>query len=132
MKSEGFTLIEIIAVIAVISILATIAIQQFTEYQEKAKVTNFALNIVSHCAKDAIGDCISQNVSAPTNYSLNELPNCSNIQTAMGYLTVILDGQYICLPQGVATGSVRGVISELSRYTAVCDFHENSLKCYVK
>jgi len=132
MKSKGFTLIEITVVIVVIAILATIAVQQFIAYQEKTKVTNFALSIVSACAKDAIGDCISRMVSSPTNYSLNELPNCSNVQTAMGYVTVLLDGQYTCLPQGIATGSVKGVISNLSRYTAVCDFQENSLKCYVK
>lgn len=131
-NEKGFTLIELIAVIAVISILATIAIQQFMSYQEKAKVTNFALSIVNACAKDAQADCVSRFVETPTIVDLSSLANCSNIVTAMGNVTVILQGTYICNPNGMASGSVQGVLANIDRFTAVCDFSQNSIKCYVK
>lgn len=133
MKHEkGFTLIELIVVIAVIAILATIAIQQYIRYQEKAKVTNFALSIVNACAKDAQADCVSRVLNNPTIVDLNSLANCSNVVTAMGNVTVILQGTYTCNPNGMASGTIQGVLANIDRYTAVCDFSENSIKCYVR
>lgn len=132
MNEKGFTLIELLIVITIIAIIATIAIQQFISYQEKAKVTNFALSIVSACAKDAQSDCISRFVTTPTVIDLSSLANCSNVVTAMGNVTVILQGTYTCNPQGIASGSIQGVLSNIDRYTAVCDFSDNSIKCYVR
>ncbi len=132
MNEKGFTLIELIVVIAVISILATIAIQQFITYQEKAKVTNFAMTIVNACAKDAQADCVSRFVSTPTVVDLSSLANCSNVVTAMGNVTVILQGTYTCNPDGMASGSIQGVLVNIDRFTAVCDFSEKSIKCYVR
>lgn len=131
-NNKGFTLIEITLVILVIAILASIAILQYTSYQDKAKVTNFALAIVTACAKDAQADCVSRFVSTPTIIDLSSLANCSNITTAMGNVTVILQGTYTCNPNGMASGSIQGVLANIDRFTAVCDFSQNSIKCYVK
>lgn len=132
MNEKGFTLIEFIAVIAVISILATIAIQLFITYQEKAKVTNFAMTVVNACAKDAQADCVSRFVRTPTVVDLSSLANCSNVVTGMGNVTVILQGTYICNTDGMASGSIQGVLVNIDRFTAVCDFSEKSIKCYVR
>jgi prepilin-type N-terminal cleavage/methylation domain-containing protein len=45
--NAGFTLTELIIVIAIISILASMAIPMYIKYQNKSKISSFALPIVS-------------------------------------------------------------------------------------
>mgnify|MGYP001626197379 CR=1 FL=1 len=129
---RGFTLVELLIVIALLVILASMAIPSYLTYRDKSKVANFALSIASACAKDAMADCVSRFVDAPTVYNLSALPNCSGVNTAMGNVEVLLDGNYTCMPNGVASGTVKAVLTEINNYTAVCEFSENSLRCSVR
>ncbi|SNZ15021.1 pilin [Hydrogenobacter hydrogenophilus] len=129
---KGFTLVELLIVIALLVILASMAIPSYLMYRDKSKVANFALSIASACAKDAMANCVSKFVEAPTPYSLNGLPNCSNVNTAMGNVEVLLDGSYTCTPNGIASGTVRGMLAGINNYTAVCEFSENNLRCSVR
>ncbi|WP_340690490.1 prepilin-type N-terminal cleavage/methylation domain-containing protein [Hydrogenobacter thermophilus] len=131
-KGRGFTLIELLLVIALLAILASMAIPSYLAYRDKSKVSNFALSIASACAKDAMADCVSRFVDAPTTFDLSNLPNCSNVNTAMGNVEVLLDGSYTCAPGGVASGTVKGVLAGVNNYTAVCEFGGNSFRCTVR
>ncbi len=131
-RGRGFTLVEILLVIALLVILASMAIPSYMMYIKKAKVANFALSIASACARDAMADCASRFVDAPTLYNLNSLQNCSNVNTAMGGVTILLDGSYTCAPNGVASGTVKGMLAGVGNYTAVCEFAQNSVRCTVR
>lgn len=131
-RAKGFTLIELLLVIALLVILASMAIPSYMSYKNKSKVANFALSIASACAKDAMADCVSRFVEAPTSFDLSNLPNCSNVNTAMGNVEVLLDGSYTCAPGGVASGTVKGVLAGVEDYTAVCEFGKNSFRCTVR
>jgi len=129
---KGFTLIELVIVIAVIAILASMALPAYLNYKDKAKVSNFALPIASACAKDAMADCISRFVNAPTPIDLSTLPNCSDTNTAMGNVRIVLDGSYTCNPGGVASGVVEAQLEGVDGYKAVCEFSENGFRCSVR
>ncbi|MEZ0360816.1 MAG: prepilin-type N-terminal cleavage/methylation domain-containing protein [Hydrogenobacter sp.] len=129
---RGFTLIELLLVIALLVILASMAIPSYMMYKNKAKVANFALSIASACARDAMADCASRFVDVPTPYNLNGLQNCSNVNTAIGGVTILLDGSYTCAPSGVASGTVKGMLAGVDNYTAVCEFAQNSIRCSIR
>lgn len=129
---KGFTLVELLMVIALLVILASMALPSYLMYRDKSKVGNFALSIASACAKDAMADCVSRFVDAPTVYNLSALPNCSRVNTAMGSVEVLLDGSYTCTPNGIASGTVKGMLAGINNYTAVCEFLQDSLRCSVK
>jgi len=132
MNKRGFTIIELVVVIAIIAILASMSIPIYIHYMKKAKVSNFALNIASACAKDAMADCVSRFVESPTPIDLSTLPNCSNVNTAMGNVEITLNGSYTCNPGGIANGSIVAKISGINEYKAVCEFSENSFRCTIK
>jgi len=132
MENKGFTLIELLVVLAIIAILASMAIPVYMGYQKKAKVSSAALHVAAACAKDAMADCVSRFVESPTPIDLSSLPNCSNVNTAMGNVEITLIGNYTCNPGGIANGSVVAKISGIDEYQAVCEFSENSFRCSIK
>jgi len=50
----------------------------------------------------------------------------------MGNVRIVLQGNYMCNPGGVASGVVEARLEGMDRYLAVCEFSENSFRCSVR
>lgn len=124
---------ELIVVIAIISVLAGIAVPLYMNYQRKAKVSSYALPIVKACAYEAAGHCQEIDISANTHINVSTLINCQNTLVPVGSLTVNIAGSVVCQPDGyVNSGTVSGVLSGISDYSAICILKNKGVECIVK
>jgi len=135
LKTKGFTLIELIIVIAILSILASIAIPVYKRYQQKAKISSYALPIVKACATDALSYCMSERAADASQVTMDvtSLPNCkSAIQTAQGQLKINITGSFTCEESGhVSNGTVNGELEGIDLYFARCTLSSQSLHCTI-
>jgi len=131
----GFTLIELIIVIAILSILASLVIPIYMRYQQKSKISSYALPIVKACANDALTFCMSERASDVANLTMNvtTLPNCRNAtQTAQGQLNMTITGTFTCEESGhVSNGIVNGELEGVDLYLARCTLSNQSLHCTI-
>lgn len=132
----GFTLIELIIVIAIIAILSSMAIPIYIKYQNKSKVTSFALPIANACAKDIISYCIELNPTTPTSIDVSnlDLRNCKASSNVLEHnLTINITGNIICAKGGnVSNGTIMGQISSINDYKVKCYLNNNALVCTVE
>ena len=116
---KGFTLIELMIVVAIIGILAAIAIPAYSDYTERAKVSEL-VTIASAC-KASVSEYYQAQGIFPNN---NETAGCGNTQTnkiqsitvaggtaASGTITVVSNlpkatGSYVLLGTPTNTDSV--------------------------
>lgn len=132
-KIGGFTIVELVVVIAIISILAGLSIPIYMKYQQKSKVSSYALPVVKACAYDAAGVCQELQLSSNTSIDISTLKNCQNTIVPYGSLTVNLSGSVICQPDGyVNDGTVRGTLNGITDYTAICILNNKGIECTVR
>lgn len=118
---EGFSLIELIIVIVIISILASIALPSYMKYQNKSKVTSYALPIVKACAYDAAGECQERNINSTTTIDVSTLKNCQNTIVPNSSLQINISGTITCDTNGyVSNGTITGNLNGITDYTAKC------------
>jgi len=134
-RVHGFTLIELVIVIAILSILASIAISIYTRYQQKAKISSYALPIVKACATDALSYCMSERAADISNVTIDvtTLPNCRNAtQISQGELKINITGTFTCEESGhVSNGTVNGELEGVDLYLARCTLNSQSLHCTI-
>ncbi len=129
----GFSLIELMIVIGIIAILASIAIPLYMRYQNKAKVTSYALSIARACALDIMAYCIQH-----PGETINEnfLPNCkANQTTPEGALEVsVTYYNGTCEADGTVNSTflVQAVLSDIKEYKVICEQANRSLRCYFR
>ncbi len=131
----GFTLIELIIVIAIISILSSMAIPIYIKYQNKSKVSSFALPITNACAKDIIAYCIDLNPSTPTSIDVSniDLKNCRTSNVLEYNLSINITGNVVCAEGGnISDGTIIGKINTVSDYKAKCNLNNNAIICTVE
>lgn len=130
---EGFSLIELIVVIAIISILASIALPTYMRYQNKSKVTSYALPIVKACAYDAAGECQERNINSTTTIDISTLKNCQNTIVPQGSLQINISGSINCDPDGfVYNGTIAGRLNGITDYTVKCFLDRKGVICLVE
>lgn len=130
---EGFSLIELIIVIVIISILASIALPSYMKYQNKSKVTSYALPIVKACAYDAAGECQERNINSTTTIDISTLKNCQNTIVPQGSLQINISGTITCDTNGyVSNGTITGNLNGITDYTAKCFFNNKGVICTVE
>jgi prepilin-type N-terminal cleavage/methylation domain-containing protein len=130
---KAFTIVELIVVIAIISLLASISIPIYMKYQNKAKVTSYALPMVKACAYDAAGLCQEINISSSTTLSLNGLKNCESTIVPGGSLTINISGSVTCDSSGyVSDGTISGKLDSIEEYKASCYLNAKGIECSVK
>ena len=134
MKMEaGFSLIELVVVIAIISILASLSIPIYIKYQNKAKVTSYALPVVKACAYDAAGACQELNLNATTPIDISTLKNCQNTTVPNGNLQINISGSVNCDSNGyVSNGTITGKLNSITDYTAKCYLNNKGVLCTVE
>lgn len=133
-KTLGFSLVELVIAIAILSILAALVLPNYTRYQQKAKVSSYALPIARACALDAITHCMSGRLADEETVTMNvtAFPNCRNSTTALGNLTIDITGSITCEPTGhVSNCTVYGKLQNVTLYQARCSLRDQSLHCEV-
>lgn len=133
--NAGFTLIELIIVVTIISILASMAIPMYIKYQNKSKISSFALPIASACSKDIIAYCIELNPSTATSIdpSNTNLRNCQATNVFGHNLNVNINGSVLCSEGGVVSdGTVSAIITSINDYKAVCYLNNNGIECTIE
>jgi len=134
-KSQGFTLVELMIVIAIIAILASIAIPQYMKYQRKAKVSSYALPAARACAMDIAAFCVE---NPGQQFNSTSAPNCpnTNVSTAGGNVSLSIifngtcqsDGSISNTTQNLVTATLEGV----NDYQVRCEYKNQSIKCTVE
>lgn len=132
-KEDGFTIVELLIVMAIISILAGLSIPIYMKYQQKSKVTSYALPIVKACAFDAAGLCQELQLSSSSTIDLSSLKNCQNTVIPNGSLAISLSGSVECTTDGVvADGTVKGSLDKVREYSAFCILNHKGIECTVR
>jgi Tfp pilus assembly major pilin PilA len=132
---KAFAIVELIVVITIISLLASISIPIYMKYQNKAKVTSYALPMVKACAYDAAGLCQEINILSSTTLSLNGLKNknCESTIVPGGSLTINISGSVTCDSSGyVSDGTISGKLDSIEEYKASCYLNAKGIECSVK
>ncbi|MEN2985321.1 MAG: prepilin [Thermodesulfovibrionaceae bacterium] len=102
------------------------------KYQQKSKVSSYALPIVKACAHDALGYCSTLRISSDTQIDISTLQNCLSTMVPGGSLTITISGSVVCQPNGtVRDGVIRGSLQGVTEYDARCSFEENGILCTV-
>jgi len=114
---KGFTLIELMIVVAIIGILAAVAIPAYSDYTNRAKVTEL-IGIGSAC-KTSISEYYQSQGSLPANITTAGCATTTSKYVASlgvttGVITVtpvaalatILGGNYILTPSTTASGTL--------------------------
>lgn len=130
---KGFTLIEILIVIAIIAILAGLSIPVYMKYQQKSKVSSYALPIVKACAYDASGYCAEKTLAEQNSViDVSSLKNCQTAFVPYGSLTITISGSLTCSSTGhITDGIVTGTLNGINEYQAKCSFEKNGILCTV-
>ncbi len=116
-------------VLVLFTILATIALMRYLKYQEKAKVTAYALPLAKACAMDIVAYCI-ETKNATINAS--SFLNCQRKNTPEGQVIFnsTLTGQ--CSNSTPPNGTLASTKLEgIDSYKAVCDYSSNALQCSI-
>jgi len=114
---KGFTLIELMIVVAIIGILAAVAIPAYSDYTNRAKVTEL-IGIGSAC-KTSISEYYQSQGSLPADItaagcSTTDSKYVDSLAVAAGVITVtpkaplstIVGGDYILTPSTTASGTL--------------------------
>jgi type IV pilus assembly protein PilA len=107
----------------------------YIKYQNKSKISSFALPIASACSKDIITYCIELNPSTATliDPSHINLRNCRITNVLEYNLNVNISGNVICSEGGVVSGgTVIAIITSIKDYKAVCYINNNGLRCTIE
>ncbi|GAB6184043.1 prepilin-type N-terminal cleavage/methylation domain-containing protein [Thermodesulfovibrio hydrogeniphilus] len=127
---KGFTLIELLIVIAIIAILASLAIPQYMKYQRKARVSSYAEPLARACMMDIAAWCTENPDVNPTTDNLGNCAN-TNIPTAGGQVTLNITSAS-CANGAPANSTVTASLTNVSDYSAVCYYTDNSIKCTIQ
>lgn len=130
---NGFTLVEVLIVIAIITILAGLSIPIYMKYQQKSKVSSYALPIVQACANEAAGHCAEKTISSQSAViDVSSLKNCQTTVVPYGSLTVTVSGSLTCSSIGhITDGTVTGMLDGINEYQVKCSFENNGILCAI-
>ena len=117
---KGFTLIELMIVVAIIGILAAVAIPAYSDYTNRAKVTEL-IGIGAAC-KTSISEFYQSQGSLPTDLDASGCATSaskyvSSLTVANGVITVASNisaatGNYILTPSTTASGTLDWVCTD--------------------
>lgn len=132
-KEDGFTIVELLIVMTIMSILASFSVLTYMKYQQKSKVTSYALPVVKACAFDAAGLCQELQLSSNSTIDLSSLKNCQNTVIPGGNLAISISGSVECTTDGViADGTVKGSLDQVREYSAFCILNHKGIECTVR
>ncbi len=133
-RQGAFTLVELLIVIGIIAILASIALPSYIKYQQKSKVTSFALPVSNACAKDIIAYCIANVSDSAVTLDITSLnlKNCADTTVPDYNLTITISGTFTCETDGtVSGGTVDASLGGITAYKARCILGYKGVKCEV-
>jgi len=128
-----FIPLVLIFILSVVPIITPVSIPNYLNYQEKAKISEYAEPFARRCAIDIVTYCVmhpNKKVSNPSN-----LENCSSSYPSPDGATIYLDvPSFSCSSNGFIAEpiQVKARHSEINEYKSVCDVSQTEIKCFIK